>query len=713
MDQVFRIVSPVYNARPWIEKYLESVTSQTYPHWTATIIDDASDDGTYERLCELTAGDDRITVIRNGQRRRALANVVGAIGRIGCDDEDVIVFLDGDDWFSDTDVLDYLNQVYQNEDVWITWGSFVSHPSGQRGRTAKPLRPFYDIRKGHFIFSHLKTAKHFLWRNIADADLRDRRTGDYYPASWDNVIMRPMVEMAGRKHSRFIRRTLYVYNAESPLNNVKANPALRKACKEQVYGLPRYRRKTKEELLRGTRTRIVLALTPWVEQKNLGDHAQAMLVGRWMRRQWPEAHFSEYDIRQTDELVQQKLGPDDLIVLCGGGNTGDVWIEAEYARRKILQTFPANQILSLPQTIDFRDQVELETSKAIYNAHPKFTFCARDGYSFALAKEHFSGAKVLLAPDIVLTHKVESHAERKGVLLCLRLDKLSTLTPEQAESIKAACEAEGFACQFINTRIHKPIPDREAACREMWDTFSSSEAVVTNRLHGTIFSIITGTPCVIIPPANHKIAETYLWLRHIPFVRFCHRIEEAPDLLKQVMTQPRNYNPGWAREYYAGLASRMQADRTCVKDEALLALFQSCRSGQAWSNLRVSAAVIEDVVRAGASASFEPEAGPALRFEVVSEADAVTKLMTQRPGRPEDPPSHVILVGSEAGTSAPPSTSGMTDRERVAAAIQNMRLYCETIGISTAWISLPADRPQQDVVFAAGVALGYAKEKAP
>jgi len=718
MGQNFRIISPIYNARPWAERFIRGIRDQIYPDWKVVVIDDASDDGTYEYLCELAADEDRITVVRNSQRRLALTNVVQGIHAMHCDDEDVLVFLDGDDWFSDGGVLDYLNGVYAKRDVWITWGSYVVHPSGQRGRNARPLPLFHDVRKGHFIFSHLKTAKHFLWRNIVDADLRDSRTGDYYRASWDNVVMRPMIEMAGRRHSRFIRRVLYVYNSENPRCNQSVNPSLQKACKQEVYGRARYRRRTRQELTAAGRRRVILALTPWVEQKNLGDHAQALLIERWIRSQWPDAHFSEFDIRQTDKLLQEPLAPGDLIILCSGGNTGDVWIEAEHARRQILKTFRGNRIISLPQTIDFRDPREFETSKRIYNDHPDLTFCARDGYSYALAKEHFPNAKVLLAPDIVLTHKYERHVERKGVLLCLRMDRLSTLSREHAESLKASCEAQGYACRFINTRIDEPVPDREEGCRRMWDIFSASEGVISNRLHGTLFSVITGTPCVIIPPANHKISEMHLWLRDIPFVRFCHRPEEASEILRQVMDEPRHYDPAWAREYYAGLTARIDADRVYVKEEALLGLLRSCRSAKAWSQLKVPPTLIEAIMQAGLCGTFDGDAGR-LRFRVISDAGEIADLTGQCLGCTDDPPSHIILVGHDSSAPASSAAIDVPGPDNVAAAIQNMRLYCETVGISTCRLVRPTSRqtahPVANTVpsatFTTGIALGYAKDK--
>jgi exopolysaccharide biosynthesis predicted pyruvyltransferase EpsI len=44
--------------------------------------------------------------------------------------------------------------------------------------------------------------------------------------------------------------------------------------------------------------------------------------------------------------------------------------------------------------------------------------------------------------------------------------------------------------------------------------------VVTDRLHGLIFSVIHGTPCVAIENSNHKIRSTWqTWLSDLPSVR--------------------------------------------------------------------------------------------------------------------------------------------------------------------------------------------------
>src|SRR5262249_8693641 len=42
------IVMPVRNAEPWLGEAIESIRNQTYPNWIAYVIDDGSDDRSFE-----------------------------------------------------------------------------------------------------------------------------------------------------------------------------------------------------------------------------------------------------------------------------------------------------------------------------------------------------------------------------------------------------------------------------------------------------------------------------------------------------------------------------------------------------------------------------------------------------------------------------------------------------------------------------------------
>ena len=59
------IITPYYNALHFIEAFVQMLLSQTYTHWKAYLIDDASTDGCREHLIELTRYDSRFFHLTN------------------------------------------------------------------------------------------------------------------------------------------------------------------------------------------------------------------------------------------------------------------------------------------------------------------------------------------------------------------------------------------------------------------------------------------------------------------------------------------------------------------------------------------------------------------------------------------------------------------------------------------------------------------------
>jgi len=222
---------------------------QIYTNWSAVIVDAKSDDGTYNMLVEETSHFDNIEILRNTKRETALFNIILAIDKLKPDNEDILVFLDGDDWFYDSHVLEYLNEEYTDSDVWVTWGKYVTHPLNAHKSRCMPI-PSMDcsIRKIGWMFSHLKTCKYFLWKNIKDEDLRWGKTGEYYLAR-DFAFMYPMLEMAGEHHRKFVSKILYVCNTENKLSDMYGNPKTQIRCAIDIRKRTPYRAQIKEQLL--------------------------------------------------------------------------------------------------------------------------------------------------------------------------------------------------------------------------------------------------------------------------------------------------------------------------------------------------------------------------------------------------------------------------------------------------------------------------------
>lgn len=305
--------------------------------------------------------------------------------------------------------------------------------------------------------------------------------------------------------------------------------------------------------------KIIYALTPPPELKNVGDQAQAIAINAWLRKNFPSLPILEVNKQESKEFMpalKWLIQPEDLIFLHSGGNLGDRGIWSESIRRLIIINFSKNKIVSLPQTIYFSDTPtgikERENTRRIYANHPNLTVMGRDLRSGELAAELFPKAKTFCMPDFVLSMSPrESNGKNNPlkVLLCLRLDDESALTPEQREEIANRLP---YQCSYYDTTIDEPIAasQRETFLENTLKLFQSNDAVVTDRYHGLIFAIICRKPCVVLPTVDHKLTSAIDWFKDVPFVIFAHNIEEIPSLVDRCLMVENRVAPDWNKDYF-------------------------------------------------------------------------------------------------------------------------------------------------------------------
>ena len=225
-----------------------------------------------------------------------------------------------------------------------------------------------------------------------------------------------------------------------------------------------------------------------------------------------------YDFYRKYLSIRKKINSKDVITIIGGGNTGDVYIEFEEVRRFIIKKFKKNIIISFPQTIDFVTTKELQKSIKAYSRNTNLYLFAREKKSYYEYKEKFKVNNVFLVPDIVLSlDTYKTKLRRNNILICLRNDKEKQIDDNDENKLTRTLYNKYNNIVLQDTHIgNKKITydKREKVLRKIWNNFSSSRVVVTDRLHGLIFSIITETPCIAIDNSNHKIKETYnTWLK--------------------------------------------------------------------------------------------------------------------------------------------------------------------------------------------------------
>ena len=249
----FKIIIPVYNSEKWINKVIESVTDQEYGNYECIVSDDISTDNTWRMLKSIDkTTDEKIRVFKNSEKKYALKNIYDSVLAVNPDPKDVIVVLDGDDWFSNNHVLSKLNECYAREGCLVTYGSFVQFPDGNIGSESSEYpKEVIDnnlYRKDTWRASHLKTFKYGLWKNILSKDLKSTN-GEFYEISYDQAMMLPLLEMAGEK-ARYIQEVLYVYNVGNPnaVNKTRAERQYRNMI--EIRAKQPYRRLTNEDISR-------------------------------------------------------------------------------------------------------------------------------------------------------------------------------------------------------------------------------------------------------------------------------------------------------------------------------------------------------------------------------------------------------------------------------------------------------------------------------
>ena len=214
------VVIPSYNNARWYKQNLDSIFSQKYCNYRVIYIDDCSTDGTYELVEEYvkaTGQENRVTLIRNEVNRGIFANHYRAVHM--CDDYEIVLNVDGDDWLHDDQVFNKVNQAYTDSDVWLTYGQFKSWPENKAGfckRSPKHVIERNAYRDFTWRASHMRTFYAWLFKRIKLKDCL--YNGEMYRLCADMVMMYPMLEMAGGKHLHVMDDLLYVYNESEPKN---------------------------------------------------------------------------------------------------------------------------------------------------------------------------------------------------------------------------------------------------------------------------------------------------------------------------------------------------------------------------------------------------------------------------------------------------------------------------------------------------------------
>tara|TARA_R100001163_G_C5068122_1_gene207924 strand:+ start:1218 stop:1967 length:750 start_codon:yes stop_codon:yes gene_type:complete len=244
MKNKFLIVMPFYNAQKWVSKSIKSVKLQNYNNFHCIVADDCSTDESYE-ICKQAIGDDaRFTLIRSETNLGPLGNAYEAAIKFGKSKDDIVVILDGDDFFYSPNTLQIISDTYDSNKCWMTYGSYINLSNKKIGKFSRkvPDRVIQEnlFRNYEWCTSHLRSYKFGLLQKVNREDLLDEN-GVYIRAAGDLALMFPLLEMSAER-SQFVKDILYIWNDLNEMNEHKTKRELQIKSELYIRNMTRYNR---------------------------------------------------------------------------------------------------------------------------------------------------------------------------------------------------------------------------------------------------------------------------------------------------------------------------------------------------------------------------------------------------------------------------------------------------------------------------------------
>lgn len=297
---------------------------------------------------------------------------------------------------------------------------------------------------------------------------------------------------------------------------------------------------------------------------NLGDiaitKAQIDFLKTKLPKEYQVIEIPHNEIYSCYKSIKKHIDKTSIITLIGGGNSGTLYEFIEGPRRFILKKFKNNHIVSFPQSVFYtQDERGRAYEKAFERAAKgctDLTLIAREQRSYEWYKSLMQGSdvKVLLTPDIVFSMKVESHNDRDNkITVIMREDKEKTEYANLQTDLNQALVDSGCDIAYCDTCDVNVSNERFGVLQEYLLKIGKSKLVITDRLHGMIFSYITNTPCIVYDNNNHKIESTVkTWLSDQKGVVLCGEKTNLSNEIRKILSiesTERQVQDGFEEKY--------------------------------------------------------------------------------------------------------------------------------------------------------------------
>jgi pyruvyl transferase EpsO len=253
---------------------------------------------------------------------------------------------------------------------------------------------------------------------------------------------------------------------------------------------------------------------------------------------------------------------DGTILISGGGNFGDLYPHHQKLRERVIADFPYNPIVQLPQSIHFARAGGLEHAARICDAHRNLTLLVRDLASLELARRTFR-SQVALCPDMAFglgafsrrgepDHDVVFIARRDREVLhagpvpatppgMLRTDWLRE-REALVHRIRRGLRRQAAKYPAVNWLDRLAWHSNEALARHRLmrgvAMLSRGRAVITDRLHAHVLSLLLGIPHCLLDNSYGKVRGYWeTWTHGADLTVWCETEAEALERVRELLAR--------------------------------------------------------------------------------------------------------------------------------------------------------------------------------
>ena len=209
----FAFITSSFNQSQFVYKNLASIIHQNYDkdYFRIIYVNDASTDDTQNIIKNFkeTNRNIKFDIINNDTNMGPAYSRYIAYHK--CNDNEICVFLDGDDWLVEPNTLNILSNIYKNNDIYATFGTIIN---GLDNYNKEKLL----LRHIHNFYPHLRTAYAFLCKAVPESYLKFNNE-EWFIFQTDIALFQSIVELCGYQYM-YLKDKFMFYNNNNCINNI-------------------------------------------------------------------------------------------------------------------------------------------------------------------------------------------------------------------------------------------------------------------------------------------------------------------------------------------------------------------------------------------------------------------------------------------------------------------------------------------------------------